>query len=213
MTQPPTLADQAYDVIEEMIVTLALPPGSVFSEQDLSHRIEIGRTPMREALLRLVGDRLLKSMPRRGMLVTEVNITDHLRILETRRVLDRLIVERAARRADDAQKETMRQCAAGIHEAAEAGNLEQFMKRDRELDQTLGQASGNIYAAESAAMLYAHCRRFWYVYKAAGDLRKSAALHEALVEAVAAGDEARAGAASDQLIDYLEAFTRDVLTH
>ena len=80
-----SLAEKAYDRVEEMIVTLELEPGSVFSEVELSKRIEIGRTPLREALQRLSADRLVKTMPRRGMVVTEINIREQLALLETRR--------------------------------------------------------------------------------------------------------------------------------
>jgi DNA-binding GntR family transcriptional regulator len=60
---PPTLADQAYDAVEALIVTLELAPGSVFSEAELSERVGIGRTPLREALLRLTAERLVVSLP------------------------------------------------------------------------------------------------------------------------------------------------------
>ena len=55
---------------------------------------------MREALKRMQAERLVDSIPRRGIMVTEINITDQLLLLETRRGLDRLLVERAAKRAN-----------------------------------------------------------------------------------------------------------------
>ena len=62
-----TLTDRAYRELEEMIVTLRLLPGTVLSEQALSVRLKIGRTPIREALQRLARDGLVVIMPRRGM--------------------------------------------------------------------------------------------------------------------------------------------------
>ncbi|MDJ0835290.1 MAG: GntR family transcriptional regulator [Acidobacteriota bacterium] len=208
-----SLADQAYSLIEEMIVTLELAPGSVFSENDLSKRIEIGRTPMREALQRLSSERLLKAMPRRGMLVTEINIADHFKILDTRRVLDRLLATRAARRVDDGSKADLRGIARKMQEAAEEKDLNAFMRHDRELDETLALIANNPYAAQAAACMHAHCRRFWYQYRGAGDLVRSGQLHAALVDAVLEGDEEAAAACSDQLIDYLVEFTNAALTH
>ena len=93
-----SLADQAYDLVERMIVTLELQPGTVFSAVELSERIGIGRTPLREALHRLAGDRLVVALPRRGMMVTEINGSEYLALLDTRRVLDALIAVRACRR-------------------------------------------------------------------------------------------------------------------
>ena len=48
-----TLTDRAYRLVEELIVTLALPPETILSEQSLAARLKIGRTPIREALQRL----------------------------------------------------------------------------------------------------------------------------------------------------------------
>ncbi len=69
-----TLTDRAYHELEEMIVTLQLPPGTVLSEQTLAVKLKIGRTPIREALQRLARDGLVVIMPRRGILVSEINL-------------------------------------------------------------------------------------------------------------------------------------------
>ncbi len=206
-----SLAEQAYEIVEGMIVTLQLPPGTVFSEQELSQRIGIGRTPLREALQRLAADRLVTALPRRGMMVTEINISEHLAILETRRVLDRLIAGRAARRATPEQRDQLRQCAANLQSAALAGDLSEYMQRDREFDVIIGKAARNIFATTAVQPLHAHCRRFWYYYQSNGDLPRAADLHRELMHAVATGEEQQAEAVSDQLMDYLENFTKAAL--
>lgn len=206
-----SLADQAYQIIEEMVVTLKLAPGSVFSESELSNQIKIGRTPLREALQRLAGEKLLVSMPRRGVRVTELNITDHLALLETRRALDRIIVTGAARRISPADVKDLNACSIGIKSAASAGNITEFMRQDRRFDQVLESACGNPYAVRACASLHAHCRRFWYAYRNNGDLHKTAELHAVVMTRVANRDEAGAAETSDQLIDYLEKFVRSVI--
>ncbi|MCB0270228.1 MAG: GntR family transcriptional regulator, partial [Calditrichaeota bacterium] len=103
-----SLSEKAYQLVEEMIVTLKMLPGTAFSEQELSKRVNIGRTPLREALQRLIADRLVISLPRRGMIVTEINLTEYLAILETRRELDRLIARKAAQRATPDQCKTLK---------------------------------------------------------------------------------------------------------
>ena len=65
-----TLTDRAYRLVEELIVTLALPPETILSEQSLAPRLGIGRTPIREALQRLARDGLVVILPRRGILVS-----------------------------------------------------------------------------------------------------------------------------------------------
>jgi len=206
-----SLGEQAYTLIEEMIVTLQLAPGRVFSESDLSTEINIGRTPMREALQRLANERLLTILPRRGIMVTEVRITDLLALLETRRTLERLVSSKAARRATPEHCEDLRKCAEAIIEAEAKGEMTEFMRQDRVFDQILGEASRNSFATRALQPLHAHCRRFWYLHKNTGDLKHSAALHAEVMDAVAKGDEAGAAGASDKLIDYLEKFTRTAL--
>jgi DNA-binding GntR family transcriptional regulator len=68
------LSDQARARLEEMIVSLELPPGSVWSEADLSAKLGIGRTPVREALQRLEGDHLVRILQRHGAQITEINV-------------------------------------------------------------------------------------------------------------------------------------------
>lgn len=206
-----TLADQAYVRVEEMIVTLELAPGQVISESELGRRLDIGRTPLREALQRLAEDRLVKILPRKGILITEINLRDQMALLETRRVLDRLVAVRAARRAGRERREALRDCAIAMHEAAEADQLVEFMQLDRRFDDLMTAAAQNPFATDALAPLHAHCRRFWYKFKANGDLAQSARLHERLMRAISENDPQGAEKASDALIDYLEHFTRSVL--
>jgi DNA-binding FadR family transcriptional regulator len=68
-----TLTEQAYRLIEEQIVTLRLKPGDILSEQMLSASCRIGRTPIREALQRLAREGLVVILPRKGILVSDIN--------------------------------------------------------------------------------------------------------------------------------------------
>ena len=66
-----------------MIITLQLAPGSAVSESDLRAHLGIGRTPIREALHRLARERLVAIFPRRGIIVSEIDIRQQLLLLET----------------------------------------------------------------------------------------------------------------------------------
>lgn len=202
------MAERAYDQLEEMIATLELRPGSIVTEGELAERLGIGRTPLREAVQRLAAQRLVTTLPRRGLAVSEVNLTDHLAVLETRRVLDRLIATGAARRATPDQRDELRSYARRMEQAALAGNAGAFMLLDQEFDAAIARACHNPAAALAIAPLHVHCRRFWYLHRHQGDLLRSARLHESLIDAVARADEERAARCSDELMTYLEDFTR-----
>ena len=212
MSLSPTLAEQAYDTIEALIVTLELAPGEVFSEGDLSERVGIGRTPLREALQRLIAQRLVVSIPRRGMRVTDIDLADMQALLETRRVLERLVARTAARRATPDQRDALAACADAAEAAAQTDDLDAFLRADREGDELLEAASRNPYATRTLSALHAHCRRLWFRFRHDGDLVESATLHAAVLRAVATGDEAAAADATDRLLDYLNAFARETLT-
>ena len=211
MNNTTTLSNKAYDLIEEMIVTLKLKPGSIISEIDLMNETGIGRTPVREALLRLASEHLVEMRPRKGIIVTEINITDQLALLETRRALERIVISKSARRATPEQRKRLSEFAAQIVSAAEGGNLNSFIHIDHEFDHILAEACRNPFAAEACSPLRAHCRRFWYRYHHDEDLTQSAKLHANIMRTIAENDEQKAIMASDALMDYLEALTRSAI--
>lgn len=208
-----SMSETAYERIEEMIVTLEIIPGSIFSETDLSKELNIGRTPVREALQKLTAHGLVATLPRRGMMVTEINIAHHLDLLETRRALERLISSNAARRATLVQREQLKEHAIAIQSSAHAGDLNAFMHADQDFDHLVETASGNQFAINAIAPFHAHCRRFWYYYQINGDLKRAADLHADLMRAIAESDEHKAVQATDALIDYLVEFTHGVLNN
>ena len=206
-----SLATQAYSLLEEMIVTLVLAPGSTLTAASLSARTGIGRTPIREALKRLEHQGLVTSMPRKGLIVRPMKVEDQFTLLEVLRPLDRLIATKAAGWANETQRAALRECALGMTAAAAAGELPAFLKLDQACDEIIYQAARNPFAIDIVTPLYSHCRRFWCSFSRDRDLVRVAQLHAELMEAVAAADPDRAGAASDALISDLEAFSRSVL--
>src|SRR6201996_9226828 len=99
-----TLTEKAYRALEEEIVTLRIPPGTVVSEAMLSRRLGVGRTPVREALQRLAREWLVVILPRRGIVVSEIDPVRQLRLLEARREIERFLARTAARRASSVQR-------------------------------------------------------------------------------------------------------------
>jgi len=204
----PALADLARARLEELVVTLELPPGGVWSELQLSEMIGIGRTPVREALQRLQGDYLVRILPRLGAQVTEINVSQQLLLLETRRVLERLIAVSAARRATTEERERLLDMAVALEALIDTDVLE-YLRHHYDIKRYIGACARNAYAASAIAPAHAMSRRFYFLhYRVAHDLPVAARHHATVIRAIALGQEAQAGAASDALMDYVEALTR-----
>jgi DNA-binding GntR family transcriptional regulator len=206
-----TQAEKAYRLIEDAVVRLELEPGSRITEQDLAGRVGLGRTPVREAVQRLVSDGLLVVYPRKGMAVAAINPLDVLLALDVRAALERLVAAGAARKAGEAQRAHLRQLARGLVSSASAGDALHYMQFDKALDTTLGTASANPYAVRALGPLQTMARRAWYYFRRGQDLEAAAARHAAVVEAVADGDADRAGIASDALMAHVRAGLKQAL--
>ena len=204
-----TLTEQAYRLIEEQIVTLRLKPGDVLSEQKLSAALKIGRTPIREALQRLAREGLVTILPRKGILVSDINPRSQLLVLEVRREVERLLSRAGAERANKDQRARMQDLAQGMDRAAKTNDDIAFMRLDRELNWLMIDAAHNDYAARSMKLLQGLSRRFWYMhYREAADLPLCARLHANQARAIAHDNAEAAARASDKLMDYVETFTR-----
>lgn len=204
-----SLTDRAYKQIEEMIVMLRLAPGEILSETSLAERLDIGRTPIREALQRLANESLVVILPRKGILVADTDPRKQLLLLEVRRELERLMCRSGARRRSEAQRQALHEIAEGMEKAAADRDETAFMRLDTALNRLIAQAAHNEYAARAMKLLQGQSRRFWYMhYKEAGDLPLCARLHAEQARSIAEGDPQRAADATDALMDYTEAFTR-----
>jgi DNA-binding GntR family transcriptional regulator len=209
---PPSLTDKAYAEIEERIVTLALRPGQVLSENALAASLNIGRTPIREALQRLAREGLIVILPRRGVMVSEINVRSQLELLRVRRELERLMAQFASKRATTEEKAEFTELAKGMNLCARKDDDVGFMRLDRELNLMISRACRNEYAQRAMGLTHGLSRRFWYMhYKQVLDLPRCAKLHAALAAAIGAGDDQQAMQASDALLDYIESFTRAAL--
>jgi DNA-binding GntR family transcriptional regulator len=208
-----SLTDKAYSALEELIVTLQLEPGEVLSEVALSQELGIGRTPIREALQRLAREGLVTILPRKGILVSDINPRKQLLLLEVRRELERLIARSAAQRATDQERAKFKAIADGIEKASAEKDDLSFMRYDDELNKLMALAAHNEYANRAIGLMHGLSRRFWYMhYKETADLPLTAGLHAKLAQSIAKGDGEAAASASDKLVDYVESFTRATVT-
>lgn len=203
-----SLAERAYRLLEEKLVTLELPPGAQVSEGQLIDMTGLGRTPVREAMQRLAQQELFHVMPRKGLLVTPIGLPAMQHILETRKPLERLIVYRAALHARDDRRSALSSVAREL--AIAHDNFEAFLRLDQSLDVLLDECAGNPWASAAAAPLRSHCRRFWYYYRHRFQLSDAIAAHGQIARLVARRDLTGAQKASDGMIGVLERMVASV---
>ena len=205
---PPSLAEQAYTLLEDKLVTLALPPGSMISEGNLIEMSGLGRTPVREALQRLAQQDFFRVLPRKGLLVTAVTRAAMQHILEARRPLESLIVYRAALNARDEQRSGLSAIARIL--TISYDSFDDFVSLDRQLSTLLDTCSANPYASAAVSPLRSHCRRFWYFYRERMQIYDSISALSKMTRLVARRDFKGAQKASDSIMAVLERMVANV---
>ncbi|MGI2259286.1 GntR family transcriptional regulator [Shewanella sp. GXUN23E] len=194
----------AYDKLEKMITFRELKPGSMVSEKQLADLLELGRTPVREALQRLSYERMVEIHPRRGILVPPISLECQLKILEVRRDIEALCARFAASRVSPAQQSRMAALATELENCADEQDDSLYAELLKQIHILLVLAANNEYLQLAMAPLQGLSRRFWFAYKNdTTDLTEAAHLHAATLRRIVAGDADGAVQASHELNDYL----------
>lgn len=157
-----SLSEQAYEQLRQRIVTLALAPNAVVDETQLQQELGLGRTPIREALKRLELERLVTIIPRRGIFVTPINLTDLQRLYEVRVNLECLAAELAAQRGTAVHWQAMSSIldqAAGLNILA----AQQLIAIDEGCHRIIYEASDNQFLEQTLSALFPLSLRMWHV--------------------------------------------------
>ena len=205
-------AARAYSALERMVVTLELPPGSFVTEGALIDRLGLGRTPVREAVQRLSWEGLLEVRPRAGIAVAPLHAGDWLRVVDARRGIELVLARSAARFVTREAADRFHDAALAMQKAVIAGDVLAFLAADKAKDAALALAADNPFAARFAAPLQAHCRRFWFRYRAQAGMADCAAHHVALIQSILDGDGDTAAADDARLMDFLRNLAGDAAT-
>lgn len=186
----PSLSERAYAEIRRMIVRLELAPGAIIREESLRASLGLGRTPIREALQRLVRDQFVTVIPRRGMYVSGIDVGDLALLYETRAILEPYAMRLACVRSDANGWDEM---AAVLNGANLSSTPEQLLAIDRRCRELVWAAADNRFLTDHLDMLYAHSDRLWHLYLGdVADLHGMIAEHRMILDALRAGDAERA---------------------
>ena len=207
---PKTLAEKTYSIIEEKIVKLEYKPGTFLTENFLETSLSCGRTPIREAIQKLAREGLVKVLPRKGLLVTEININDQLKLIQVRREIERLMAKLAAKNASKQEKKKFKEISIAM-KSCKKNDIAKFIKLDSQMNDLLSHSCDNEFVKRSIRLVAGLSRRFWFHRNKVvqEDLLIMAKLHSAVCDTVSKGDQKLAQNRSDKLIDYIEQFTKD----
>ncbi|MEN5277566.1 GntR family transcriptional regulator [Brucella sp. TWI432] len=198
-----SLAEQAYRVLERLIVTLELEPGSIVNERTLIEMTNMGRTPIREAIQRLAWEGLVEVRPRSGIAIAQIDPKDFGKVLDAREGVERVLARDAARFGSARDYERLKAAADAMRQAVPSEDVSLFLDADKAFDIVLGSAAGNHYAARVAAPLQTHSRRFWFRLRPSTGITGSAKAHAELIEAIISREPERASDTASKLMEYL----------
>ncbi|PSK99509.1 DNA-binding GntR family transcriptional regulator [Murinocardiopsis flavida] len=201
--------DRAYTHTKDAILGRRYEGGAIVSEGDIAADVGVSRTPVREALLRLQAEGLVRLYPKRGALIVPVSRQEVDDVIETRRLVEGYTVERAAA-GDLAGRAALAGRLTGLLEAMEdglaAGDTTAFVHADREFHRTIVAAAGN----DILNALYESLRDRQYRMMRAGSrdadlMRRNIAEHAAILDAVRRGVAEDAAAAVRTHLDHAAA--------
>lgn len=205
-TEKKTKAEQAAEQLEAAIVSCQLAPGTVMTETELSEYLEIGRTPVREALTKLANEHLVR-LSRAGVVIPELNPMTMLKLLEPRALIEKLCIEKAVERIAPEDKAAIAPIVNTL-ESLDSADRAGFMAALRQIHHLLARASRNEFILASIKTTQGLSRRFWCYYATDEDQSYCTDLYIRQLRALESQQLQPALDCSAELINYLQGFTR-----
>ncbi len=208
---PQSLRDAAYEAIKNRIITCKFKPGECINEAGVSALLGFGRTPVHQALDRLMLEEMVEVIPRKGVIVKPVILSDVLQLINVRMINETQCARLAASRADgdhiDGLAEVIKQARISIADR----NVHSMMTLDRKFHLLMAQASKNVELAEVLRKLHERSLRFWFISFTTPDHHNSfQEQHEQIFQAIRGRD---ADEAENTMRAHIETFRRSVAKH
>ncbi|WGT61611.1 GntR family transcriptional regulator [Variovorax paradoxus] len=191
----PDLVDQVYRALLGAISSGSLAPGERITQEDIAQRLSVSRQPVLQALRLLKKDGFVLDAPGRGVLVAPLDAEWMRKVYQVRGALDVLAARLAAAqrfRIDPKLMERGRRAARGR-------NVEAMIDADMAFHEAIYEASGNPLIGQSAGQHWRHLRRAMGAVLQAEPQRESLwDEHQAIADAIAAGNAQRAAQLSEE---------------
>jgi DNA-binding GntR family transcriptional regulator len=208
-----SLADKAYLALRDQLTTLQIRPGEPIDDSRVAGELQVGRTPVREALKRLEDDRLVVSYPRRGTFATGVDITDLAHVNEIRSQLEPLAARRAAERATAGQRAALRDL---LDEFAAIDDLPtdpmDLMRLDIRVHRAIYRSAGNSHLEDVLIRYHNLVTRIFCLFlERLSDVAEHIDEHRAILQAIVDGDGDTAAALTLEHVTGFEKGVRAVI--
>lgn len=186
-----TLQQKAYHFVKEKIMNRHLKPGSFLTDGQLALELGMSRTPVREAFRLLEYEGFLSSRARRGWEVNSLSLKDIQEIFDVKETLESMLARKAAECENEPKRKQLKRLMEQMKKSASSKekDYDAWREADIELHRVLLAMSGNVRASRIIRDLNDQ----WYRIRLSlmamqGRLERSNTEHEAVVEAVLAGD-------------------------
>ena len=185
----PDLVDQVYRNLLDAISDGSLAPGTRITQEDIAEQLAVSRQPVLQALRLLKKDGFVLDAPGRGVLVAPLDVGELVQIYQVRSALDALAARLAAQSRSQLDPQLIRQG----RKASRGHDIKAMMAADAQFHAAIYAASGNPLIAQSAQLHWHHIRRAMGAVLQVSTMRESIwDEHEAIAEAIAAGNADRA---------------------
>ena len=194
-----SVSEQTYQQLRSMILGRELAPGTIVTERRLAEAINISRTPLRSAINRLEGERLVERLANSSVVIRTVSIDELLEILFIRRLLESEAAGFAAGQLGAAQLERLRR-ESELFAATPEADFEVFWRHDDSFHDAVAEAAGKPLLAALIKDLRGKAR-MCYLRRMPKSFQAQGREHIALLDVLAAGDAARAKTAMAAHLD------------
>ncbi|MGI8713667.1 MAG: GntR family transcriptional regulator [Solirubrobacteraceae bacterium] len=150
---PPSLEREVYRRLRDLIVSGDLRPGALYSMNELATQLQVSRTPVAQAVARLVDQGMVVVEQRRGLRVLETSTHDLAEIYEVRLLLEPRATHRATGLMRKAERRQLKSALAALSQVDVSGNPREYLRRDAEFHRVILQASGNRRLADHVQSL------------------------------------------------------------
>jgi DNA-binding GntR family transcriptional regulator len=152
-------SEHVYEVLRQRIITGSLRPGDVLNESQVMRELEVGRTPLREAVLLLARDDLVRTFHRRGTFISEITVERLQQALEVRPAIEAIALRLCVDKASDEDLQALRTVTA---QADTSGSPSEVQGFDHHVHSAIVRLAGNEYLMDAWARVYTACSRLKY---------------------------------------------------